>query len=154
MASRLSLTEVLEAVLDDHSDDFSLSEDESSEGEDEGISAYAGQRYMNTEEVTSLGRVVAQESDHDSDSADSIYLTDSEAEAKVSNTIGFPPIFIVFVFFFIFCSVPCNVCDVTVCSSCECCVVGQNPSQTSMWCPMVTAQLANMMGDTYFLVFI
>ena len=43
MASRLSLTEVLEAVLDDDSDDFGLSEDESSEGEDEGISAYAGQ---------------------------------------------------------------------------------------------------------------
>ena len=42
MASRLSLTEVLEAVLDDDYDDFSLSEDESSEGEDEGISAYAG----------------------------------------------------------------------------------------------------------------
>ena len=41
MASRLSLTEVLEAVLDDDSDDFGLSEDESSEGEDEGISAYA-----------------------------------------------------------------------------------------------------------------
>ena len=50
-----------------------------------------------------------------------------------------------------FCSVPCNVCDVTVCSSCACCVVGQNPSQTSAWCPMVTAQLANMTGDTYFL---
>ena len=73
---------------------------------------------------------------------------------KVSNTIGFPPFFIVFVFFFIFCSVPCNVCDVTVCSSCACCVVGQNPSQTSTWCPMVTAQLANMKCDTYFLVFI
>ena len=43
MASRLSLTEVLEAVLDDDSDDFGLSEDESSEGENEGISAYAGQ---------------------------------------------------------------------------------------------------------------
>ena len=72
MASRLSLTEVLEAVLVDDSDDFGLSEDESSEGEDEGISAYAGQHYMNPEEVTSLGRVVAQESNHDSDSADSI----------------------------------------------------------------------------------
>ena len=72
MASRLSLTEVLEAVLDNDSDDFGLSEDESSEGEDEGISAYAGQHYMNPEEVTSLGRVVAQESNHDSDSADSI----------------------------------------------------------------------------------
>ena len=82
MASRLSLTEVLEAVLDDNSDDFGLSEDESSEGEDEGISAYAGQHYMNPEEVASLGRVVAQESDHDSDSADSIYLTDSEEEAE------------------------------------------------------------------------
>ena len=70
---------------------------------------------------------------------------------KVSTTIGFPPFFIVFVFFSIFCSVPCNVCDVTVCSSCVCCVVGQNPSQTSAWCPMVTAQLANMTGDTYFL---
>ena len=33
MASRLSLTEVLEAVLDDDADDFGLSEDESSEGE-------------------------------------------------------------------------------------------------------------------------
>ena len=43
MASRLSLTEVLEVVLDNDSDDFGLSEDESSEGEDEGISAYAGQ---------------------------------------------------------------------------------------------------------------
>ena len=154
MASRLSLTEVLEAVLDDHSDDFSLSEDESSEGEDESISAYAGQRYMNPEEVSFLGRVVAQESDNYSDFL--IYLTDSEAEAEaeVSKTIGFPPFFIVFVFFFIFCSVPCHVCDVTVCSSCECCVVGQNPSQISTWCPMVTAQLANMTGDTYFLVFI
>ena len=37
---------------------------------------------MNPEEVASLGRVVAQESDHDSDSADSIYLTDSEEEAE------------------------------------------------------------------------
>ena len=82
MASRLSLTEVLEAVLDDDSDDFGLSEDESSEGEDKGISAYAGQHYMNPEEVASLGRVVAQESDHESDSADSIYLTDSEKEAE------------------------------------------------------------------------
>ena len=144
MALRLSLTKVLEAVLDDDSDDFGLSEDESSEGEDEGISAYAGQHYMNPEEVAFLGRVVAQESDHNSDSAVLIYLTDSEEEAEVSNTIGFPPFFffIVFVFFFIFCSVPCNVCDVTVCLSCECCVVGQNPSQ------------ANMTGDTYFLVFI
>ena len=76
------MTEVLEAVLDGDSDDFGLSEDESSEGEDEGISAYAGQHYMNLEEVASLGRVVAQESDHDSDSADSIYLTDSEEEAE------------------------------------------------------------------------
>ena len=33
---------------------------------------------------------------------------------KSSTSIGFPPFFIVFVFFFIFCSVPCNVCDVTV----------------------------------------
>ena len=82
MASRLSLTEVLEAVLDDDSDDFGLSEDESSEGEDEGIFAYAGQRYMNQEEVAFLGRVVAQESDHDSDSAVLIYLTDSEEEAE------------------------------------------------------------------------
>ena len=80
MASRLSLTEVLEVVLDDDSDDFGIFEDESSEGEDEGISAYAGQHYMNPEEVASLGRVVAQESDHDS--ADSIYLTDSEKEAE------------------------------------------------------------------------
>ena len=90
MASRLSLTKVLEAVLDDDSDDFGLSEDESSEGEDEGISAYAGQHYMNPEEVASLGRVVAQESDHDSDSADSIYLTDSEERQnsfKVSITM-------------------------------------------------------------------
>ena len=39
MSSRLSLTEVLEAVIDDDSDDFGLSEDESSEGEDEGVSA-------------------------------------------------------------------------------------------------------------------
>ena len=70
---------------------------------------------------------------------------------KFSTSIGFPPFFIVFVFFFIFCSVPCNVCDITVCSSCVCCVVGQNPSQTSTWCSMVTAQLANMMGDTYFI---
>ena len=46
-----------------------------------------------------------------------------------------------------------NVCDVTVCSSCMCCVVGQNPSQTSTWCPMVIARLANMTGDTYFLFF-
>ena len=53
------MTEVLEAVLDDDSDDFG----ESSEGEDEGISAYAGQHYMNPVEVASLGRVVAQESD-------------------------------------------------------------------------------------------
>ena len=37
---------------------------------------------MNPEEVASLGRVVAQESDHDSDSADSIYLTDSEEEPE------------------------------------------------------------------------
>ena len=80
-ASRLSLTEVLEAVLDDDSDDFGLSEDESSEGEDEGISAYAGQHYMNPEEVASLGTVVTQESDHDSGSADSIYLIDNEEEA-------------------------------------------------------------------------
>ena len=58
MASRLSLTEVLKAVLDDDSVDFDLSEDESSEGEDEGISAYAGQHYMNPEEVASLGGVV------------------------------------------------------------------------------------------------
>ena len=148
MASRISLTEVLEAVLDDHSDDFSLSEDESSEGEDEGISAYAGQHYMNLEEVAFLGRVVAQESDHYSDSAVLIYLTDSEAEAEVSNTFGFPPFFIVFFYFLYFVVYP------VMCSSCECCVVGQNPSQTSMWCPMVTAQLANMTGDTYFLVFI
>ena len=76
------MTKVLEAVLDDDSDYFSLSEDESSEGEYEGISAYARQRYMNPEEVASLGRVVAQESDHDSDSADSIYLTDSEEEEE------------------------------------------------------------------------
>ena len=55
MVSRLSLTEVLEAVLDDDSDDFGLSKDESSEGEDEDISAYAGQHYMNPEEVASLG---------------------------------------------------------------------------------------------------
>ena len=34
------------------------------------------------EAVASLGRVVAQESDHDSASADSIYLTDSEEEAE------------------------------------------------------------------------
>ena len=39
MSSRLSLTEVLEAVVDDNSDYFGLSEDESSEGEDEGICA-------------------------------------------------------------------------------------------------------------------
>ena len=46
------------------------------------------------------------------------------------------------------------MCDVTVYSSrVLCCVVGQNPSQTSTWCPMVTAQLANMMDDTYFLFF-
>ena len=86
MASRLSLTEVLEAVLDDDSDDFGLSEDESSEGEDEGISAYAWQHYMNPEEIASLGRVVAQESDHD----DSIYLTDVKKRRnsfKVSNTM-------------------------------------------------------------------
>ena len=51
MASRFFFTEVLEAVLDDDSDDFGLSEDESSEGIDEGISAYAGQHYMNPEEV-------------------------------------------------------------------------------------------------------
>ena len=62
MVSWLSLTEVLEAVLDDDSDDFGLSEDESSEGEDEGIFPYAGQHYMNPEEVATLGRVVAQES--------------------------------------------------------------------------------------------
>ena len=82
MASRFSLTEVLEAVLGDDSDDFGLSEDESSEGEDQGISAYAGQHYMNPEAVASLGRVVTQESDHDSDSADSNYLTDCEEEAE------------------------------------------------------------------------
>ena len=35
---------------------------------------------MNPEEVASLGRVVAQESDLNS--ADSIYLTDSEEEAE------------------------------------------------------------------------
>ena len=80
MALKLSLTEVLEAVLDDDSDDFGLSEDESSEGEDEGISAYAGQHYMNPEEVTSLGRVRVVT--HDSDSADLIYLTDNEEEAE------------------------------------------------------------------------
>ena len=39
MLSRLSLTEVLEVVIDDNSDDFGLSEDESSEGEDEGLSS-------------------------------------------------------------------------------------------------------------------
>ena len=76
------MTEVLQAVLDDDSDDFILSEDDSSEGEDEGISAYAAQHYMNPEEGAFLGRVVAQESDHDSDSAASIYLTDSEEEAR------------------------------------------------------------------------
>ena len=159
MASRLSLTEVLEAVLDDDSDDFGLSENENSEGEDEGIPDYSRQHYMNPEEVASLGRVVAQESDHDSDSADSIYLTDSEEEAEQlqgNNTmkqlrkteivckiikLNFPWV----------CSVPCNVCDVTVCSSCACCAVRLNPSQTSAWCPMVTAQLANMTGDTYCL---
>ena len=84
------MTEVLEAVLDDDSDDFGLSEDESSEGEDQGISAYAGQHYMNPVEVASLGRVVAQESDHDSDSADSIYLTDVKKRRNsftVSNTM-------------------------------------------------------------------
>ena len=70
-----------EHISHPHSDDFSLSEDESCEGEDEGISTYAGQHYMNPQEVASLGRVVAQESDHDSDSADSIYL-DSEEEAE------------------------------------------------------------------------
>ena len=37
-----------------------------------------------------------------------------QSSFKVSNTIGFPPFFIVFVFFFIFCNVPCNLCDVTV----------------------------------------
>ena len=36
----------------------------------------------NPEEVASLGRIVARESDRDSDSADSIYLTDSEEEAE------------------------------------------------------------------------
>ena len=41
---------------------------------------------MNPEEVASLGRVVAQESDRDSDSADSIYLT-GKGSFKVSNTI-------------------------------------------------------------------
>ena len=46
------------------------------------------------------------------------------------------------------------MCDVTVCSSCAYCVVRQNPSQTSALCPMVTAQLANMTGDTYFLFII
>ena len=35
---------------------------------------------MNPEEVASLGRVVAQESDRDSDSTDSIYLTGNEEE--------------------------------------------------------------------------
>ena len=35
---------------------------------------------MNPEEVAPLGRVVAQESDRDSDSVDSIYLTGSEEE--------------------------------------------------------------------------
>ena len=83
MASKFSLTKVLEAVLDDDSDDFGLSEDESSEGKDEGISAYAGQHYMNPEEVASLGR----ESDHDSDSADSIYLKKRQNSFKVSNTM-------------------------------------------------------------------
>ena len=47
MASRFSLTEVLEAVLDNDSDDFGLSEDERCEGEDEGMSTYTGQHYMN-----------------------------------------------------------------------------------------------------------
>ena len=78
----------MEAVLDDDSDDFGLSEDKSSEGEDEGISAYAGQDYMNPGEIASLGRVVAQESDHDSD--DSKYLTDVKKRRnsfKVSNTM-------------------------------------------------------------------
>ena len=79
--SKSSLTEVLEAVLDNDSDGFGLSEDENSKGEDEDISVYTGQHYMNPDEVASLGRVVTQESDHDSDSADSIYLTDSEEEA-------------------------------------------------------------------------
>ena len=37
---------------------------------------------MNPEEVASLGRVVTQESDHECDIADSIYLTDSEEEAE------------------------------------------------------------------------
>ena len=43
---------------------------------------------MNPEEIASLGRVVAQESDHDSD--DSIYLTDVKKRRnsfKVSNTM-------------------------------------------------------------------
>ena len=68
----------MEAVLDDNSDDFGLSVDESSEGKDEGISAYAGQHYMNREEVASLGRVVAPRSDHGSDGADGADSTDSD----------------------------------------------------------------------------
>ena len=77
------MTYVSEAVLDDDSDDFGVCEDASSEGEDEGISAYAVQYYMNPEEVASLGRVVLKSLTMiASDSADSIYLTDSEEEAE------------------------------------------------------------------------
>ena len=80
------MEEVLEAILADDFDDFGLSEDESSEGEDEGISAYAGQHYMNREEVASLGRVVAEPSDHGSDAdstdIDGADFPDSEVEEE------------------------------------------------------------------------
>lgn len=85
MASRLSLDEVLQGVFDDDSDEFGLSEDESSEGEDEGISAYAGQHHMDLEEVAALGRVVAPESHHGSSADPSLAgFTDSEEEEKQS----------------------------------------------------------------------
>ena len=74
---------------------------------------------------------------------------------KVSNTIGFSPFFIVFVFFYIFFVVYPVMCVMLLfVQACACCVVGQNPSQTSTWCPMVTGQLANMTGDTNFLFFL
>ena len=82
MASMLSLTVVLEAVLDDNSDDFGLSEDESSEGEDEGIISLCRTALHESR----ISRLFSQSSrsrvDYDSDSADSIYLTDSEEEAE------------------------------------------------------------------------
>ena len=75
------MTEVLEAVLDDDLMIWAYLRMRA-RAMKEKMKAYLLTLYMNPEEVASLSRVVAQESDHDSDSADSIYLTYSEEEAE------------------------------------------------------------------------